>query len=75
MSYFYTYLGWTRYGAYYRSQLYLATKQIDRKLVLWAMRKYKKLRGHRKKAAAMIKEISRQQRHVFAHWSLLGQQG
>jgi hypothetical protein len=34
--------GWINYyGAYYRSQLYLATKQIDRKLVLWAMRKYK----------------------------------
>jgi group II intron reverse transcriptase/maturase len=68
--------GWINYyGAYYKSQLYLAMKQIDRKLVLWAMRKYKKLRGHRKKAAAMIKKISRQQKDVFAHWSLLSQNG
>ena len=40
--------GWVNYyGAYYKSALYRTLKHIDRKLVLWATRKFKRLRGHR----------------------------
>ena len=67
--------GWINYyGAYYRSQLYLIKNQLDRKLVLWASHKYKKLRGHKRKAVRFINEIAQRQKHLFAHWSLLGPQ-
>jgi hypothetical protein len=49
-------------------------KQIDRKLALRATQKYKELRGRKRKAAEMIKNLSRQQKYLFAHWSLLSQE-
>src|ERR1035441_3529086 len=39
--------GWLQYyGRYYRSALYPTMRELDRDLVLWAKRKYKKLRPH-----------------------------
>jgi len=68
--------GWINYyGAYYKSQMYPTLRQIDRKLVLWATRKYKKLRGHKRRASHMMVRIAKQQRELFAHWSLLYGQG
>lgn len=43
--------GWIQYyGAFYKSGLYPALRKIDERLVLWATRKYKRLRGHRRRA-------------------------
>lgn len=69
--------GWVNYyGAYYKSALYPPLKQIDRKLVLWATRKFKKLRGHKRRAAHWLKGVARRQTGLFAHWRLLhGQAG
>jgi group II intron reverse transcriptase/maturase len=68
--------GWINYyGAYYKSQMYPTLRQIDRKLVLWATRKYKKLRGHKRRASHMLARIANQERELFAHWPLLNGQG
>ena len=68
--------GWINYyGVYYRSQLNSTMKQIDRKLALWALQKYKKLRGHKRRAMQMIKDIAKRQENLFAHWGLLHQEG
>jgi group II intron reverse transcriptase/maturase len=68
--------GWINYyGAYYKSQMYPTLRQIDRKLVLWATRKYKSLRGHKRRASHMLKRISIQQGELFGHWPLLHGQG
>jgi len=43
--------GWLQYyGRYYRSALYPMMRQLDRSLARWAYRKYKKLRGHLRRA-------------------------
>ena len=64
--------GWVRYyGAYYPSALYWTLRQIDRKLVLWATRKFKRLRGHKRRAAHWLWRIARKQPGLFAHWRLL----
>lgn len=64
--------GWINYyGAYYKSQLYPTLKQIDRKLMLWATRKYKNLKGHKRRARQLITEIAHRTPSLFAHWSLL----
>jgi group II intron reverse transcriptase/maturase len=68
--------GWINYyGAYYKSQMFATLRHIDRKLVIWATRKYKKLRGHKRRASQMLGRIVRKQRELFAHWPLLYRQG
>ena len=52
--------GWLQYyGRYYRSALYPYMRQLDRSLAHWAYRKYKKLRGHLRRATHWIARISR----------------
>jgi len=69
--------GWVNYyGAYYKSALYRTLRHIDRKLILWATRKFKSLRGHKRRADHWLQRIARQQTRLFAHWGLLyGQAG
>jgi RNA-directed DNA polymerase len=63
--------GWLQYyGQYYRSALYPYMRQLDRSLAQWAHRKYKKLRGHLRRAQHWIARISRRDPKLFAHWQL-----
>ena len=51
--------GWLQYyGRYYRSALYPPMRQLDRALARWAERKYKKLRGHLRRATHWVARIS-----------------
>lgn len=69
--------GWINYyTAYYKSALYGTLRHIDRKLVRWATRKFKRLRGHKRRAEHWLQRIARRQAGLFAHWQLLnGQAG
>ncbi len=63
--------GWLQYyGRYYRSALYPIMRQLDRSLARWAYRKYKKLRGHLRRATHWLARISRRDRGLFAHWQM-----
>ncbi len=63
--------GWLQYyGRYYRSALYPMMRQLDRSLARWAYRKYKKLRGHLRRATHWIARISRRDPGLFAHWQM-----
>jgi group II intron reverse transcriptase/maturase len=63
--------GWINYfGCYYKSALYRIFEQLNRSLTKWAMRKYKRLRGKRRRAEHWLGRIARRQPHLFAHWSL-----
>jgi RNA-directed DNA polymerase len=63
--------GWLQYyGRYYRSALYPTMRELDRDLVLWAKRKYKKLRRHHCRATHWITRISRRAPALFAHWQM-----
>ncbi|WP_309446211.1 group II intron maturase-specific domain-containing protein [Escherichia coli] len=64
--------GWGNYyGAFYKSALYSVLRQIDSKLVLWGIRKYKRLRGHRRRTSHCLARIARKHTWLFAHWLLL----
>jgi RNA-directed DNA polymerase len=41
---------------------------FDRILMRWAMRKYKRLRFHRRRAIHWLGRIARRQSYLFAHW-------
>jgi RNA-directed DNA polymerase len=63
--------GWLQYyGRYYRSALYPTMRELNQDLVLWAKRKYKKLRRHHRRAARWIARISRRAPELFAHWQM-----
>ena len=58
------------YGRFYRSALYVPMRQLDRSLARWAYRKYKKLRGHLRRATHWIARLSRRDPKLWAHWQL-----
>ena len=62
--------GWIEYyGRYCPSALYPVFRHVNRTLVAWAMRKYKRLAGHRTRAGGLFLEtISRENPRLFAHW-------
>lgn len=64
--------GWVNYyGAYYPSALYPTLRHIDRKLVLWVTRKFKRLRKHKRRASHWLDRVARQEPEMFAHWPFL----
>lgn len=61
--------GWVNYYSRFdKSALYPTFQHLDRLLVRWAMRKYKRLRGHQRRAAHWLRRIARGQPNLFAHW-------
>jgi len=69
--------GWVNYySAYYKSALYPTLRHIDRILARWAARKFKRLRGHRRRAEHWLRRVASRQLGLFAHWRMLyGQAG
>ena len=65
--------GWINYyGKFNRSALYHLTDYIEHKLCLWAMNKYKRLKGLREQARKWLRRIRRgQHRPQFAHWEFV----
>lgn len=65
--------GWIQYyGRFYPSALYPVFRHLDTLLTRWSMRKYKRLRRHRRRAACWLGGLARREPRLFAHWSLLG---
>jgi hypothetical protein len=63
--------GWVNYfSRYYPSALYRAFACINRRLVRWAMKKYKRFRGRQRAATRCLRRIAREQPMLFAHWRL-----
>lgn len=63
--------GWVQYyGQYYKSALYPTFQVLDRILVKWAMRKFKKLKGHQRRATHWLGRIARRQPRLFVHWQM-----
>ena len=61
--------GWLNYyGRYYRSAMHPILRQLQYALVRWAMRKYKRLRGHWLKATHWLGRIVRREPKLFAFW-------
>jgi len=61
--------GWMEYyGRYSPSALYPVFRHVNRSLVAWAMRKYKRLARHRTRAGLFLETISKKNPRLFAHW-------
>jgi RNA-directed DNA polymerase len=61
--------GWfNSYGRFYPTELKLQLQYINRRLMLWARRKFKRLRGNRWSAKGWLRTIATQNRALFEHW-------
>lgn len=61
--------GWVRYyGHFQPSVLRCALRTLDKFLVRWAQRKYKRLRGHYLRAWEWLRHLKVRQPDLFAHW-------
>ena len=65
--------GWINYfGHFYKSALYPTFYNLNRKLVKWATRKFKKLRRRPRRAHYWLGSVAKRQPDLFPHWKLLG---
>jgi len=65
--------GWIGYYCrFHRSAFGVISKYIDAALVRWAMRKYKRFRGHKKRAREWLTAKRRHHPTLFPHWALPG---
>ncbi len=61
--------GWINYyGRYYKSELYCVFQHLNRILARWATRKYKRLRGHKRRAMFWLGKIANREPLLFYHW-------
>ena len=64
-------VGWLRYyGHFYPSALHRALRTLDRFLVRWVRRKYKRFRDHAMRARDWLNRLRARQPTLFAHWGL-----
>jgi RNA-directed DNA polymerase len=64
--------GWINYyGRFYPYMLGQSLRRIDEYLVRWAMQKYKRLRGRRKRAWAFLANVFAREPELFAHWRVV----
>jgi len=63
--------GWINYyGCFYRAELIRSLMRINHYLVRWAMRKYKRLRGHPTRTWRFLTVIAGREPGLFAHWNI-----
>lgn len=66
-----TVTGWVNYyGRFYKSAMYFSLKSIERFLIRWATRKYKRLRGHDRRAKKWLRQLRNREPGLFVHWRL-----
>lgn len=64
--------GWINYySSYYKSAFYPTLHYLDRILVRWAIRKFKRLKGRRQRARQWLRRISEKEPYLFTHWRFL----
>lgn len=60
------------YSHFYKSALYRLYDHIDRKLVRWSQRKYRKFAGKPRQAKAWLRKMVSRQPRLFVHWPAYG---
>jgi len=61
--------GWLLYyGRFYPSAMYPVLRHFNMTLVAWAMRKFKRLKGHKTRACLFLEDIAKRQPCLFVHW-------
>jgi RNA-directed DNA polymerase len=63
--------GWVNYyGRYYKSAMYPFLRNIERFLIRWVMRKYKRFKHHKRRAKNWLGRVRKGEPKLFVHWRL-----
>jgi RNA-directed DNA polymerase len=63
--------GWINYySKFYKSEMYSTLRHINKALIMWARKKYKKFARHKKKAEHFLGRIAKQNPKLFKHWEI-----
>ena len=63
--------GWVNYyGRYYRSELYPVLRHLERALVYWVRRKFKRFARRQRKATYWLGGVARREPHLFYSWQI-----
>lgn len=63
--------GWVTYfGRYYPTALQPVFRHLNRRLVRWSRRKYKRFRTHEGRAWHWLRGVAQSQTALFAHWDI-----
>jgi len=61
--------GWVNYyGQFYRTELISVLRCLEESLGQWARRKYKRLKGHKRRAIHWLGAVARREPQLFVHW-------
>ncbi len=61
--------GWMNYYCrFYPSAFHVIADHLNRALARWAMRKFKRLRGHRRRSLHWVGRMAHRQPDLFPHW-------
>lgn len=61
--------GWVNYYCrFYASAFNVVGRHINRSIARWALRKFKRLRGHKTKAVRWVERTAQKRSSLFAHW-------
>jgi len=62
--------GWVAYyGRYYPSALHRVFKPLNRRLMRWAQRKYKRFKTHQRQTWDWLRRVADTQPQLFGHWA------
>jgi RNA-directed DNA polymerase len=63
--------GWYQYyGRFCKSEMYPVFRNVERYLILWVRRKYKRLARHGRNARLFLGGVCKRTRSLFVHWEL-----
>jgi RNA-directed DNA polymerase len=63
--------GWINYYCrFYKSEMYSVLRHVNRALVQWAQRKYKRLYRHRRRAEHWLGNLAKREPNLFSHWKM-----
>ena len=63
--------GWINYyGRFYKSEMYSVLVHLNRALIRWVQRKYKKLARHKRRATYWLGRIAKREPQLFVHWQM-----
>ena len=48
--------------------MYRVLRHFNQTLIAWAMRKYRRLKGHKMRASRFIERIAKRHPPLFVHW-------
>ena len=58
------------YGRYAPSALYPLLRHVNQTLVAWAMRKFKRFKGHKVRAGRFLERLAAERRATLVHWDI-----